>query len=117
MTVRVVDPGGKPPKNAWGARLVKRNEQQQVATRDIAYRWEEWPERAAAIGAELEARAATQRSWFDDLEQRRADRVNVDAERALPDEYDDEFRRANTDAEERAALTTAYIKARRLGES
>ncbi|SDN11432.1 hypothetical protein SAMN04488074_1358 [Lentzea albidocapillata subsp. violacea] len=116
VTVRVVDPGAKPPKNAWGARLVKRNAQQQVATRDIACPWEEWPERAASIGAELEARVATQRSWYDDLEQSRADRVIVDAGRVLPEEYDDEHTRADTEAEQRGALSTAYIKARGLGE-
>ncbi|WP_157528976.1 hypothetical protein [Nocardia sp. NRRL S-836] len=114
VTVQVVDPGAKPPKNAWGARLVKRNEQQQVATRDIACPWEEWAERAASIGAELKTRVAKQRSWFDELEQSRADRVIVDAGRVLPEEYDDEFTRADT--EERGTLTTAYIKARGLGE-
>ncbi|WP_434450079.1 hypothetical protein [Lentzea sp. E54] len=116
VTVQVMDPGAKPPKNAWGARLVKRNAQQQVATRDIACPWEEWPERAASIGAELKARVAKQRSWFDELEQSRADRVIVDAGRVLPEEYDDELTRADTEAEERGTLTTAYIKARGLGE-
>ena len=95
VTVRVVDPGAKPPKNAWGARPVKRGEERQVATRDIVCLWEEWPERAACIGAELEARAAKQRSWYDELEQSRADRLIVDAGRVLPEEYDDEFTRAD----------------------
>ena len=115
VTVRVIDPGTKPPKNAWGARPVKRDEQHQVATRDIACLWEEWAERAASIGAELEARAAERRAWHDDVEERRADRLVVDAGRALPEAYDDEFADMDTDGDERAALGKAYIKARGLG--
>ncbi len=40
-------------------------------------------------------------------EQSRADRVIVDARHVLPEEYDDEFTRADTEAEERAALCAA----------
>lgn len=115
VTVQVVDPGTKPPRNAWGARPVKRGEQVQVATRDIACAWGEWADRAAAIGAEQAARIKQQRARHDEFERERADRLLVDAGRALPDEYDDEFAGTDTDAEERAALTTAYIKARGLG--
>lgn len=66
VTVRVVDAGAKPPKNAWDARPVKRNEQRQVTTRDIACPWEEWADRAASIGAERDARVAEQRAQHDD---------------------------------------------------
>lgn len=115
--MRVVDAGAKPPKNAWGARPVKRNEQRQVATRDIACPWEEWADRAASIGAEREARVAEQRARHNDYERRRVDRLVVDAGRALPEEYDEdeEYFFAETDAEERTALCEAYVKARRLG--
>ncbi|MCE7009986.1 hypothetical protein LWC34_45345 [Kibdelosporangium philippinense] len=114
-TVRVVDPGKKPPKNAWGARPVKRNEQVQVATRDIVCPWDEWADRAASIDADLAARAAKQREWWDDIERQQADRLVVNPERALPEEYDEEHVYAETDADERAALGKEYIKARGLG--
>ncbi|MGP4019133.1 hypothetical protein [Saccharopolyspora sp. 5N708] len=115
VTVRVVAPGTKPPQHAWDAQQVKRGEQRQVATRDIVCPWEEWADRAAAIGAEREAEVAERRAWHDDFERRRADRVVVDAERALPEEYDEKFFDTETDAEERVALSREYIKARRLG--
>jgi hypothetical protein len=115
VTVRVVDPGTEPPRNAWGARPVKRNEQRQVATRDIACPWPEWADRAAATGAEREARVAEQRAQHEDFARRRADRLVVDAKRALPDEYDEKYFDAETDAEERAALGKAFIEARGLG--
>lgn len=114
VTVRVMDPGTKPPKNAWSARPVRPDEQRQVATRDITCPWEEWADQAAAIGAEREARVAEKRAWHDDYERRRADRLVVDAERALPEEYDEELFH-DEDAEERTALSRAYIEARGLG--
>jgi hypothetical protein len=119
VTVLVIDPGAKPPKNAWGARPLKRNERPTVATRDIACPWAEWTDRAASIAAELkarvEARAAEAQGWRDDHDRQRADRLVVDAGRVLPEEYDEEHFYAEADAEERAALSKAYIKARGLG--
>jgi hypothetical protein len=115
VTVRVVDPGVVPPKDAWGARPVKRNERRQVTTRDIACPWEQWADRAASIGAELRVRVAEHQARHDDFERRHADRLVIDAERALPTEYDEEFFDAEQDAEERATLSGSYIKARELG--
>ena len=114
VTVRVVDPGVQPPKNAWGAKPVTRNEKRQVTTRSIVCPWEEWAGRAASIGAEREAEEAERRSQHGDYERRRADRVSVDPERALPGKYDDEYR-SGEDAEERVALSKAYRTARGLG--
>ncbi|MCO5974646.1 hypothetical protein [Actinoallomurus soli] len=115
VTVQVVNPGTNPPKNAWDARPVKRNEQRQVATRDIVCPWAEWADRAASIGAEREAKAAERRAWHDEYKRRRTDRLFVDPERALPEEYDEEDFDVERDIEERAALCEAYIKARGLG--
>ncbi|WP_156959330.1 hypothetical protein [Nocardia sp. BMG51109] len=116
VTVKVVAPGKEPPANAWRARPVKRNEQRQVATRDIACPWHEWTDRAASIGAEREARVAEQRARHEDYERRRADRLVVDEGRALPERYDEEYFDEETDAEERVELRKAYIKARGLGQ-
>jgi hypothetical protein len=114
-TVQVVDPGEKLPKHAWGATPVKRNEKRQVSTRNIACPWEAWASHAASIDAELEARAAERQQWHDDYERKRADRVTVDPDRALPDEYDEEFIRDSTDAGERAVLAKAYVRVRGFG--
>ncbi|MBE1467430.1 hypothetical protein H4W33_006442 [Kibdelosporangium phytohabitans] len=115
VTVKVSDPGAKVPKDRWGARSVKRNERLQVTTRDIICPWEEWADRAASIGSELAARAAAQRSNWSEHERRRADRVVVDANRMLPDEYDEQHFYEDTDAEERAVLADEYIRTRGLG--
>jgi hypothetical protein len=114
VTVQVVDPGAQPPKNAWGAKPVKRNEKRQVTTRNIACPWEEWAHRAASIGARREAVVAEQRSWCEYFEHRRAERVAVDPERALPEDYDEEGD-ATEDTEERITLSKAYRKVRGLG--
>ena len=116
VTVQVVDPGTKPPKNAWDARQVKRGEQRQVATRDIVCPWEEWADRAASIGAELQARVMEQRARWDDFERSRADRLVVDPGRPVPEEYDEDFFDSEEDIEERTALGREYIKARGLGQ-
>jgi hypothetical protein len=115
-TVRVVDPGPKLPTSAWDATPVKRNEQRQVTTRSIECPWEDWAARAATIGAEREGELAAQRARYDETSRQEADRVVVDAGRALPQSYDDDhFRHAETDAEERDALLGEYITAYRLG--
>ncbi|MER6991683.1 hypothetical protein ABT337_15555 [Saccharopolyspora hirsuta] len=115
VTVRVVDPGPKLPKNAWNAQPVKRNEQLQVATRKIVCPWDEWADRASAIGAEQERKAAEHRARREDRERRKADRLVIDPERMLPADYDEDFFDPETDAEERTTLSRKYIPARRLG--
>ncbi|MDA3646282.1 hypothetical protein LZ318_28975 [Saccharopolyspora indica] len=115
VTVRVMDPGPKLPKNAWGARPVKQNEQQQITTRKIVCPWDEWADRSAAIGAENERKIAERRTRYDDFERRLADRLVLDPERVLPTEYDEDYFSPDTDAEERTALSQQYIPARGLG--
>lgn len=114
-TVRVMDPGPKPPKNGWAARPVKRNEKLQIATREVVCPWSDWADRAAAIGAELAARAEESSEWLGDVERRRADRLLVDPERVLPEAYDEDRRYPEEDADERITLSKEYIKARGLG--
>ena len=115
VTVKVIDPGAAVPRNAWNARPFKRNEKRQVATRIIACSWDEWADRAASIGAEREARVAEQQKSRDDFEQRIADRIVIDAEREMPEKYDEEFFDFQEDAEERIALSKVYFKARSFG--
>lgn len=113
VTIRVVDAGTPPPKNAWNARAVTQNEQRQVATRDIACPWEEWPEHSASIGATLEARAVERRRWLDDMKSGRTDRLAINPERTLPNKYEEEDFDEDEDTEERSALMDAYVETRR----
>ncbi|MCR6490805.1 hypothetical protein M8542_49265 [Amycolatopsis sp. OK19-0408] len=114
-TVVVVEPGPPLPAHAFGARSVKRNEKLQISTRSIACLWGEWAARAAAVGAEKKAQAAATRQRWEELDRLQADRLVVDPERALPDQYDEEHLYPDTDVEERASLCKAYARARRLG--
>ncbi|MCF6425816.1 hypothetical protein [Amycolatopsis tucumanensis] len=115
VTVQVVDPGPRPPARGWRAVHVKKSEQRQIKTRDIACPWSEWAERAASIGAEKKARIAEQRARHDEWDRERADRLAIDPGRALPKEYDEEVHFRSIDLEERSELTSAYITARNLG--
>ena len=114
-TVHVLDPGPKPSKHAYGARHVKRNEKLQVNTRHIICLWEEWADRASTIQAEKQARTAAQRARQEAHEQEKADRLAIRADRTLPETYDEKYFHFDTDIEERAALSEAYIPARGLG--
>ncbi|MGW0518254.1 hypothetical protein [Crossiella sp. NPDC003009] len=115
VTVRVVSPSPKPPRHAWGVKPAGRDEQLQIPTRHLECPWEEWADRAATIGAELESKAADQQAWHDERDRRRADRLVADPGRALPDRYDEDHFYADEDAEELDALSKVYVQARGLG--
>lgn len=109
-TVKVIDPGEK-PKYALDWKPFKRGEKRQVQTRDIYCLWSEWPDRAAEIRSELAEQEAQRQARRDEEACRKADRVTLDPNRELPDQYDEEYVYDDTDAEERAALTKAYLRA------
>ncbi|WP_026211664.1 hypothetical protein [Longispora albida] len=115
VTVRVVEPGAMPPKGAWGAQAVKRNEKLQVTTRSIVCPWDEWPVHAESIRAEQRAVQAKNAARRLEAEERHADRVLVDGARALPVRYRDELLDDHEYDGERDALAEAYITARKLG--
>lgn len=112
-TVKVIDPGEK-PKYALGWKPFKRGEKRQVQTRDIYCLWSEWPDRAAEIRSELAEQEAQGQARLDEEARRKADRVTLDPNRQLPDQYDEEYVYDETDAEERAALIKAYLRVDRM---
>jgi hypothetical protein len=108
-TVKVIDPGEK-PKYALSWKPIKRGEKRQVQTRDIYCLWSEWPDRAAALRSELAEQEAQRQTQRDEEARRKADRVTLDPNRGLPDQYDEEYVYDDTDAKERAALVKAYMQ-------
>ena len=107
-TVTAIDPGEK-PKYAWGWKPIKRGEKRRVQTRDIYCLWSEWPDRATALRSELAQQEAQRQAQRDEEARRKADRVTLDPNRGLPDQYDEEYVYDDTDAKERAALVKACM--------
>jgi hypothetical protein len=109
VTVTVVDPGPE-PRTSWNVRAVKRNEKLQVKTRQLACQWDEWPDRAASIGAEKADEAARRHAEQEKQDRERADRVTLAPHRPVPAAYDEDDYYYLAE-EEREALVAAYTAA------
>jgi hypothetical protein len=109
VTVKVINPGEK-PKYAMGWESLKRGETRKVQARDIYCLWSEWPDRATALRSELAEQEAQRQARRDEEDRRKADRVTLDPNRELPDQYDEEYVYDDTDVKERSALVKAYMQ-------
>jgi hypothetical protein len=82
-TVTVMEPGPTAP-TSWNTRAVKLNQKLQVKTRQLACPWDEWLDRATAIGAEKVAKAAERQAEREKRDRELADRVTVAPNRLVP---------------------------------